>query len=156
MKISGDKLELGAGSNPTPGYIHNDIRPLEHIEVVCDILEITNYVRPGWTKIKMAHCLEHFGKQDIKQILEDCYCLLQKNGEVIIDVPNLSWQTQAHYLREISDEEAVYFIFGEQDYAENTHKYGFTKRLLAEALTNARFNATVTDIGQVLIGVGVK
>lgn len=150
------QLELGAGSSPTPGYIHNDIRPLNHIEIVCDIREIANYVKSGWTTIKMAHCLEHFSPAEAKKIVKICYDLLAFSGALTIDVPNFKWQTKAHTFQEISDEEAVYFIYGEQDYEENTHRNGFTEASLTKLLTDTGFRAIVNDIGQVLIGTGVK
>lgn len=148
------KLELGAGSRPTPDYIHNDVRELDDIEVVCDIREIDKYVASGWTEIRATHVLEHFAPKEGVHIMQMVYNLLAPGGIFYIEVPNLTWQTTAHSTGEITDDQAVYYIFGEQDYLENTHKNGYTLETLARDLTSVGFTASVQDIGQVLIATG--
>lgn len=147
----GEKLELGAGNRPTPGYIHNDIRPLEDIEIVCDIREIKDYVEPGWGEIRATHVLEHFSPTEGEEIIRDVRELLILGGIFYIEVPNFGWQTRAHANKEITDAQAVYYVFGEQDYPENTHKNGFTDSSLQSILFKCDYLPFIKDIGQVLI-----
>lgn len=154
--VYGEKLEVGAGYRPTPGYIHQDIRPGDHIEIVCDLREIDSFVGQGWAEIRATHVMEHFSPAEGLEIMRKVHELLLTGGIFYIEVPNFAWQTKAHAAGEISDMQAVYYVYGEQDYPENTHKNGYTMETIAKDLTEAGFAASVKDIGQVLIAVGQK
>ena len=153
----GEKLELGAGERPTPGFIHQDIRALEDIEIICDLRDLSFWVEPGWSEVKAAHVLEHFPRFQSINIMKTVKHLLVEGGRFYIEVPNFSWQTKAHANGEIDDAMAVYYVFGAQDYEENTHKNGYTEASLRADLTEAGFEQVeVIDIGQVLIAQGFK
>lgn len=149
-------LEIGAGERPQYGYIHQDIRPLDDIEIVCDLRELDQYVMPGWKLVRAAHILEHFTRDESLNIMKMIHNLLDQDGVFQIDVPNLTWQTMAHAFKEITDDEAVYFIYGKQDYLENTHKNGYTIETLTRDLNESGFNCTIQDIGQVLVASAFK
>lgn len=154
-------LELGAGYRPYDDgfniWVHNDIRPGPDIEIVCDIRKIENYTEPGWDVIRATHVMEHFSPVEGRKIMNSVHRLLIPSGTFYIEVPNFTWQTKAHYLGDISDDEAVMFVYGEQDYLENTHKNGYTMTTLRRDLTEADFGAIVVeDIGQVLVASGTK
>lgn len=153
-----DCLEIAAGDRPTPGFIHNDLRPLEHIEIVCDCLKINEFLNDHgvgdkrFTAIRATHILEHFPYNDTVRVLLNWQDLLLPGGSIHIEVPNFSWQTRAHSDGVISDEEAVYYVYGEQNYDGNFHKAAFTEEIIRMKLRDAGFvNITVSDIGQVLI-----
>jgi predicted SAM-dependent methyltransferase len=146
------KLELGAGINPFPGYTHQDIRALPDIEIICDASNIWLFEFDLWDEIRACHLLEHFSYTETVYILKGWRSILYPGGKIHIEVPNFSWQTRAHTNGEITDEEAVYYIYGEQNYEENTHKAGFTEELLQANLIAAGFkDITIQDIGQVLV-----
>lgn len=152
-------LEIGAGERPTPGFIHNDIRPLPDIEVVCDAGEqLVHVIGPGRvSELRACHVLEHFPYEETIPVLGYWKTLLTGGGRVHIEVPNMGWQTNAHSRGEITDEEFVYYAYGEQNYSGNFHCAGFTSNLLAKRLEQAGFeNVNVTDIGQVLIATATN
>lgn len=150
-------LELGAGYRPTPGYVHNDIYPQDDIEIVCRAEDIGDYVDTPIDILRATHLLEHFSYRETANVLKRWYDAMAPEGEIYLEVPNFSWQTKAHAFGEISDEEAVNYIFGEQDYEGNFHFNGFTIGSLTKYLTDAGFNnLSVYSIGQVICARGRK
>lgn len=154
------QLELGAGYRPTPGFVHNDARPGEDIEIVWPAETISQCPEVGpesCTTIRATHLLEHFSYRKSSIVLREWWDCLQPGGEVYIEVPNLTWQTHAHARGEITDSEVVNYLYGEQDYPGNFHYTGFTEYTLDCALTDAGFiDVRIQDIGQVLIAWGRK
>jgi len=153
-----DCLEIGAGENPTPGYIHNDMRALDDIELVCDALEIRELIGDHlFSEVKANHILEHFGRLKTVDVLTNWFNLLADGGRLHIEVPNFSWQTRAHHTGEISDEEAIYFVYGEQNHEGNFHMTAFTENYLKKCLNDAGFSSvSILDIGQVLVADAIK
>jgi predicted SAM-dependent methyltransferase len=155
------KLELGAGDRPTEGFIHNDVRELPHIEIVCPAEQIGRYISSQTlTHLRATHLLEHFSHRNTVWLLEQWRDLLQPGGLIYVEVPNLMWQAKAlagvaENMYGCSPEEVVVMMYGEQDYEGNFHKTGFTPQLLSGSLRTAGFvNVMVEDVGQVLIGQG--
>ena len=151
-------LEIGAGENPTPGYIHNDMRALDDIELVCDALEIRKYIGDHrFMQVKANHILEHFGRLKTVEVLSNWFDLLEDGGTLHIEVPNFEWQTRAHQTGLITDEEAIYFVYGEQNHEGNFHMTAFTESYLEKCLFDAGFKSvTVHNIGQVLVADAVR
>ena len=154
-----NKLEIGAGGRPTPGYIHQDIRALDDIEIVCDArdIELALHWYDPFDEVRATHVLEHFSYTEVVDVLKEWKKVLRGGGRIYIEVPNFDWQMRAYVSGEISIEEAVYFVYGEQDYSENSHMNGFNQESLRKALETAGFQiVTVSNIGQVLIAEGWK
>jgi hypothetical protein len=154
------RLELGAGYRPTPGYTHQDARPGDDIEIIGDAAHITEHPHIGKEAceiIRATHLLEHFSFRETHNVLHEWHTALKPGGTIYIEVPHFGWQTRAHANGQISDEEAVTFVFGEQDYEGNFHFAAFTENLLRQKLSQAGFqDIHIQDIGQVLIATGVK
>lgn len=151
------KLEIGAGERPTPGYVHNDIRDLNDIEIVCDALEIHKHTDDKFLEVRANHILEHFPYNGTVDVLRNWSNLLLPGGKIHLEVPNFSWQTRAHSSGEITDEKAVYYVYGEQNYEGNYHKAAFTDGILRQCLQDADFkHITIVDIGQVLVADATK
>lgn len=150
-------LELGAGYRPTDGYVHQDINPGNHIEIVCDAARIDEFVDTPVDLLRATHLLEHFSYRDTVKVLKAWHNILDEHGALYIEVPNLSWQTKAHCNGELSDEEAISYIFGEQDFDGNYHYAGFTKKLLEDKLRAAGFELiNVWEVTQVLCASAQK
>jgi hypothetical protein len=152
-------LEVAAGERPTDGFIHNDARALPHIEIVCDarddLLRIVGH--EACSIVRACHVLEHFPFGETVNVLSTWKEMLAPGGRLHIEVPNMGWQTAAHANGEITDEEFVYFAYGEQNYSGNFHCAGFTSDLLHNRLVQAGFSSVeVTDIGRVLVANGTR
>jgi predicted SAM-dependent methyltransferase len=155
-------LEIASGERPFEdgrGWVHNDHRALSHIEYVCDCrVELLEKLgRESCDELRAAHVLEHFGYTSTVDVLGLWKEMLKPGGKLHIEVPNMAWQIQAHSRGEITDEEFVYYAYGEQNYDSNYHCAGFTKVILRDQLEKAGFShVTVTDIGQVLVALAIK
>lgn len=144
------RLDLGAGDPTTnevqaTGYVLQDVAPLEGIDLVCNILDLHKYIRPGQlSEVRMSHVLEHFTVEEAKKILKMLYKLLSDDGKLIIIVPNFKWHAQL--LLQGHEKEAVYYCFGGQLDEYDLHKTGYTPEILKERLLENRFALlTLTD-----------
>lgn len=156
------KLELGAGDRPTPGYIHNDERPLDDIEIVCKAEHI------GWLHdeksyevIRATHLLEHFSWRDTVDLLKSWMRLLKPGGQLYLEVPNLTWQAKAILGQAAGPngeaytmDEMVEFVYGSQDYSGNYHKTAFTTYLLRDKLLKAGYDEVWVEANQQIISGG--
>lgn len=141
------RLELGAGDRPTPGYVHQDIRELDDIEIVCDACDVHLHVGPSaCDEIRATHMLEHLPYAETVGVLEQWRFALKPGGELYLEVPNLAWQASAYVSGEISDEELVHYVYGEQDHEHNFHMAGFTPGLLGKRLLQAGYVQVETGV----------
>jgi hypothetical protein len=84
------KLELGAGGYPsTGGFIHNDIRELPHIELVCDCRDLPMIEPATVTIIRAIHLLEHFDPLDALLALQEWHRKLCHGGVLELAMPNI-------------------------------------------------------------------
>lgn len=144
------RIDLGAGDPTTnevqaTGYVLQDVAPLKGIDLVCNIIDLHKYIRPGQlAEVRMSHVLEHFTIEEAKRILKMLYKLLADDGKLIIIVPNFKWHAQL--LLQGHEKEAVYYCFGGQLDEYDLHKTGYTPEILKERLLEAKFALyTLTD-----------
>ncbi len=137
------KLDIGAGDSNTfelqeTGYVLNDIEPHKGIDLVCDILDLKDYLKAGQCcEVRASHILEHFGINDLVKVIRIVHFILKDKGLFNIIVPNLKWQIQ--FLYSGQDEKAVYYIFGGQLDKYDFHKTGFTVDILRKLLNDNGF-----------------
>jgi predicted SAM-dependent methyltransferase len=142
------RLELGSGDRPTDGYVHLDVRP--GADIVDDASTLSTIDDGSCEEIRAAHLLEHFGHRETLHILRVWWRKLAPGGRLLIEVPDLAGHIRA-WGREQDDEKLVVYLFGEQDYPENTHRTMFTATTLDRALRVAGFrNIDVVSFGLVL------
>lgn len=132
------KLEIGAGENPTPGYHHLDIRQLDHIETVCDARELP-FADESWDEIKAWHILEHIPYRDTLKTLREWYRVLKKGGILDLKVPDTNQIILKWVRHEWDWEKVVYHLAGGQEYEDNTHKAFFIPAYLRLLLFQAGF-----------------
>ena len=83
-----------------------------------------------------SHVLEHFGREEMMDVLEEWLKVLKPDGEFRIIVPNLEWAAKEILKKRISAD-ALNVLYGSQEYALNFHKNGFTPARLKGALKKA-------------------
>lgn len=151
-----NRIELGAGYRPTPGFTHQDINPGKHIEIVCDVRDV-DQLGDGWDEVRATHLLEHFGRHETTPVLEEWYSILGHKGTLYLEVPNLTGQIAQWQDGSIDDRELVRLMYADQDYEENYHKTAFTVDLLGSYLKDAGFRyVEIRDVGLVLCASGIK
>lgn len=152
-------LEVAAGERPTANFIHNDLRALPDIEIVCDareaLVEAIGIERVS--HLRACHVLEHFPYAETVNVLSLWRSLIVNGGTIHIEVPNLAWQVRALQEGQINSSEFVYYAYGEQNYEGNFHYAAFDEDLLRQRLREAGFSSIgISDIGQVLIANAFK
>jgi hypothetical protein len=147
------RLELGAGYRPTPGYVHNDLNSGPDIEIVCDARDIVEHVgEKECEEVRATHLLEHFSHRETVNVLRSWKKLLQPGGMLYLEVPHIFGHVAALSRGEITEDEFVVYVYGEQDFEGNAHFAGFSSETLYRKLDVAGYTLIdVKDIGMVLI-----
>ncbi len=142
-----DKLELGSGEKPTPGYLHQDITKSHAIDLdfVCNPWEIDlpeNYL----TEVLALGVMEHLRFEDFKKTIVYMKKLLKPRGAFLFDVPDMKiW---SKYLYNITHGKEAPFppkhvwstIYGWQRWPGDEHKSGWTKDSLFNLLREIGFS----------------
>lgn len=84
----GAKLYVGCGEDQRPGYLGCDLRPLEHVALVCRAWEISKYCT-DLGEIYTRHMLEHLSWDEVQATLRDWHSALHPHGTLRIEVPNI-------------------------------------------------------------------
>lgn len=154
------KLELGAGYRPTPGFTHNDANPGDDIEIVGDAATIVrdHVIGAGsCDEIRATHLLEHFSHTKTVDVLSEWHSALRVGGTIYLEVPHIFGHIAALNAGEITPEQFIVYVYGDQDYFENSHYAGFNEEILRDRLIEAGFRDVLTqDIGMVIIAQGTK
>ena len=72
-----------------------------------------------------GHCLEHFGRNEIHDVLTEWRRVLKPEGEMRMVLPNIEWAAQA-IVEGVVDDTVLNVLYGAQTYKENYHYMGFT------------------------------
>lgn len=134
-----EKLEIGAGDNHNKDetWIHQDIRKLPGIDLVCDARHIP-YPDNSFTDIFASHVIEHFSWREVRQVLAEWLRVLSINGKLEIITPDFYrlWEnliTKRDLPKSdkwkggpVDSAFVAYVTGGGQDYPENTHTAHYT------------------------------
>lgn len=99
-------LDIGCGGNFEDKFYYLDIFPEGIIDLKfrdryfrIDIVNASEemLVKPGkFDLVRMQHILEHFSCEEARQALKNCAKLLNKNGVILITVPDLKIHIQKY------------------------------------------------------------
>lgn len=131
MKI----LNLGCGEQPRQEGITNvDIRPLPNVDVVADVKKLP-FKDEEVDGIFNRNLIEHFGRHETKELLQEWTRVLKKGGFLHIETVD-GGETMNRW-QEIPEENLLDGILGAQTYPENFHKMIFTRDILVRFLEEA-------------------
>jgi predicted SAM-dependent methyltransferase len=133
------KLHLGCGNKKLKDYTNIDIRELPSVDVVDDIKVLNNFNDNSVDVIYASHVLEHFGRLEYMNVLENWYKKLKDGGVLRIAVPDLE-MVMEHYNEHKDIVMLRGFLYGGQTYPQNYHYCGWD------------FNSIKTD----LMSIGFK
>lgn len=129
-------IDLGSGKYPRPHMMHVDWRPSHHVEVVCDIQHLP-FADNCFFGLHVGGVVEHFSHHEILTVLKEWYRVC---GEWLylrtMDIHQLCDRYLKH---EISAAEFSVSMYGDQDYAGNSHHIGFDMTYLTTMLKAAGF-----------------
>lgn len=142
------KLNLGCGYDKRDGYVNIDIRDEVKPDIVLD-LEKTPYPFDDESvdEILAKDIIEHFSFRNVEKVVREWYRILKKDGMLIIQTPDLDAILEAINNQKIKGWWQIsYWLYGAQDYPENTHKLIFTRREIKKLLEEIGFE--VKEINQ--------
>jgi len=136
-------IELGGGDQPVfrPNI---DIRPGPTVDIVHD-LEITPFpIDSGqFDGVYAQFVLEHISWRKVPDFLRECYRILTFDGKAVFVIPNLKQQAKILVDKDDWDFNDICMIFGDQNYSDNTHKAGFSPKMITQLLKEVGFKKVV-------------
>jgi len=108
------KLELGAGDWPSwGGFVHNDIVPAPHIEIVADCRQLPMVGSASVTFLRAIHLLEHFKPSDAQAALAEWVRVLCPGGVLELAMPNIPGLALLLVLGTISPQAFLRDLYGD-------------------------------------------
>jgi predicted SAM-dependent methyltransferase len=160
-----DKLELGCGQRPTPGYLHQDItsQPDVELDFNCQIWEIP-LEENSLSEIIALGLMEHLRFADFTKALKHIHKLLASQGEFLFDIPDIKiWSEYlyniTHGMPEKSpfSKEHVYATFwGWQRWPGDEHKCTWMKDDLFKHLQKIGFREIIDEDTQIFLSRGIS
>ena len=86
-QINIKNLYIGCGEDYKKGYIHSDLRALDHVDIVCNAWDLSNHIQ-GLKKLYTRHMLEHLCEKEAFLALKDWYKSICSGGQLELIVPN--------------------------------------------------------------------
>lgn len=132
------KLNLGCGSKLIDGFENIDHTQLHPDVTVADIRDIGSlYEQNSIEEIRMIHVIEHFFKDEARDLLTQCFDILQFGGKIVIETPNLRKICEGYITKEL-DPKLVnelllgfYISTGVRDRTiDMLHKYWYDERTI--------------------------
>jgi predicted SAM-dependent methyltransferase len=178
-----NKLFFGCGNLDmrNDGYKNVDIRPMPHVDYVCDISKRLPFQDDWADEIFAESVLEHiphgfwnspasYSRAHLNTIavLKEWCRVLKSGGKCIVKVPNVRGLVSQYMRNNILPRDFWMYIYGGQEYKENTHLSGFDPATLTEVMLLAGFKDVIIrnahDLEQLLAeddawemaGVGTK
>jgi predicted SAM-dependent methyltransferase len=159
-----DKLELGCGQRPTPGYLHQDItaQPGVELDFHCAIWDIP-LEENSLAEIIAVGLMEHLRFEDFTKALKQIYKLLKPCGEFLFDLPDIKiWSEYLYYITHDMPEkcpfarEHVYATFwGWQRWPGDEHHCAWQKDDLHQQLLRVGFHEILYENSEMFISRGI-
>ena len=141
---SGSKLKvhIGCGEIQLVGWVNIDARPLPHVHLVSEKLELDEFSDGSIGEIYLSHVLEHLSFEEVNNFLEQMHQKIAVGGVLRLSVPDFETIVKIYLENDRSIKSVKYALMGGQDYEFNFHKSVYDHKSLESLLLNAGF----TDI----------
>ena len=142
------RLNLCCGDDVRDGYINIDVRKTKPNVLVLDLEKelLKPFPSSFADEVIARDCIEHISWRRVDDLLKDIHRVLKCGGRLYIQVPDLEAIAKKVILNPdfcyagLCGWEAISFwVYGAQDYPENTHKSGFTIPTLKKLLESIGF-----------------
>lgn len=90
-----ERLHIGCGKSPIPGWVNVDQFPLPGVDRVLDVGEGLPFENVSF--LYAEHFLEHLSLQEALAFLRGCRRVLAHSGVLRVSTPNLDWVMMTHY-----------------------------------------------------------
>lgn len=134
------KLHLGCANKHIDGFVNVDVRELEGVDVIDNIITLEKFEINTADLIYVSHVLEHVGRREYMSVLQRWYDILKEGGTLRIAVPDFEMVVE-HY-NEHKDLQALRgFLYGGQTYPQNYHYCAWDFKTLANDLETIGFKS---------------
>ena len=148
------RLNLGSGTLLFKNHINFDFIPFEVGELKTDIVgniqNLEKIFQPNaFSSIFCAHVIEHFYPTEAIKLIEDCHTILKIGGKLTMEGPDIVRMVKLY----INDtQRLIGSIYGNELHREQWgdkwwHRWGWTKDLIAEAMTKQGFDVVYKGAG---------
>ena len=124
-------LDIGCGETKRHGYIGLDFRGIISVDIVADA-HMLPFKDESFDHVFSSHTIEHFSHTEVNRVITEWVRVLKKRGTIEIRCPDLRARSLLFFLSPTWLN--IMNIYGEQDYAGNFHRCGFSYGLLKNLL----------------------
>lgn len=133
------KLHLGCGRRFIPGFVHIDLSPEKHVDLVGDVSDLP-FNDETVALIYASHVLEHFGRREYRKVLKEWFRVLSVGGVLRLSVPDFAACAALYYEGGLSDLSGLTgLLVGGQRDANDFHKMVFDEKSLRKDLLEVGF-----------------
>jgi predicted SAM-dependent methyltransferase len=161
MKAKKKILNLGSGHSKIHfegegPSISVDLRPEVQPDYQCDLRQLP-FDDAYADIVYSSHALEHFGRWEVEDVLDEWLRVLKPGGELRLVLPSVLWAAEQLVNGGGESEDVFNVLCGSQDYALNYHKMHFTPALVEDMMKRRKLKVTRMDTeGYNIIAVGQK
>lgn len=139
------KLHLGCGTKFLPGFVHIDALDLGHIDQVGPVESLPQIASGSVDLIYASHVLEHFGRHEYQDVLQEWYRVLRPGGLLRLAVPDFTAMAEEYVSGRLRNglSDLVGLCVGGQRDQLDYHKMVFDAELLTTALMAVGFSDVV-------------
>jgi len=132
------KLHLGCGKKYLNGFINIDALEDVNPDIVDNVGTLNNFKSNSCDLIYACHVLEHFGRNEYKNVLKRWFDLLKENGVLRISVPDI--ESCINYYNKTQDlSKLLGFFWGGQNNKYNFHYMGWDFKSIENDLLSIGF-----------------
>jgi predicted SAM-dependent methyltransferase len=142
-------LEVGGGLNPQPfSTVRLDVRNIPNkVDVVRNADDLSCFKDGEFDGLFARHIIEHFSWRNSVRVLKEWGRVVKQSGWMEIHCPDLDKIYSAYHRgcidpytnKMFTYNSLVKYLYGGQEYPENTHIAGFTYSLMVECLNRVGF-----------------
>lgn len=132
------KLHIGCGSVIIPGWVNLDIQENPGVDLVDDATVLQTVPDESCSVIYASHVLEHFGRNQVSEILNLWCRKLKKGGTLRLAVPDFAKVTEV-YQKTHSIENVLGLVIGGHKNNFDVHGMIFDQKNLTSLLLNTGF-----------------
>ncbi len=134
------KLHLGCGRRFIDGFVHMDLSPAKHIDILGDVRKVP--LPSGSVELIYAsHVLEHFGRHEYRDVLAEWFRVLSPEGVLRLSVPDFAACAALYHEGGLTDRLSglTGLLVGGQRDSNDFHKMVFDEQSLRQDLLETGF-----------------
>jgi len=138
-RVDGIRLHIGSGDINIQGWINIDARKSDHIHLVTNEINLSEFNDDSIQEIYICHVMEHFSFIEVDELIGLFYKKLKKGGVLRVAVPSFESIIKIYNQNENNIESIKYALMGGQDYEYNFHKSVYNFNHIKGILEKYRF-----------------